>query len=203
MLNRQDESFARFERELALHTSPAMLGAKPANLITLREDGFVSENISRFNSRAKEKRLSLRELCRRDGRVLVMLCNDRLLEKQLCDSEVSGMFKRFGYGSCCGLCDYIARLSGRISGCGDFPHEIGLFLGYPTGDVKAFIEHKGRDCKLCGVWKVYTDVDSARRTFRRYDNCRRYVLSMLDRGQDIFTVLRLGQDSGSQTIRRN
>ena len=31
----------------------------------------------------------------------------------------------------------------------DFPHEIGLLLGYPLADVKAFIENEG---KLYCMW---------------------------------------------------
>ena len=32
------------------------------------------------------------------------------------------------------------------AGKADFPHEMGIFLGYPLGDVKGFIEHHGRNC---------------------------------------------------------
>lgn len=41
-------------------------------------------------------------------------------------------------------------LAGRIQNAGgEFPHEIGLFLGYPLGDVKGFIKHKA---KTASVW---------------------------------------------------
>lgn len=36
-----------------------------------------------------------------------------------------------------------------------FPHEVGLFLGYPLDDVTGFIEQKGKNYKCCGIWKVY------------------------------------------------
>ena len=36
-----------------------------------------------------------------------------------------------------------------------FPHEIGLFLGYPAEDVAGFISHKGHDFCYSGYWKVY------------------------------------------------
>ena len=38
-----------------------------------------------------------------------------------------------------------------------FPHEIGIFLGYPLADVAGFIRNKGRNCKCIGTWKVYGD----------------------------------------------
>ena len=62
----------------------------------------------------------------------------------------------------------------------EFPHEIGVFLGYPLDDVKGFIRHKGRDYTFCGCWKCYGDPQAARRRFERYHRCtavlrRRYA----------------------------
>lgn len=38
----------------------------------------------------------------------------------------------------------IVQLMRRISECKEFPHEIGLFLGYPPEDVCGFIEGKSK-----------------------------------------------------------
>ena len=54
----------------------------------------------------------------------------------------------------------------------DFPHEIGIFLGYPLWDVEGFIANKGQNYKLCGYWKVYEDVSGAIDRFREYDTLR-------------------------------
>ena len=56
-------------------------------------------------------------------------------------------------------------LCARLAQGGAFPHEIGLFLGYPIDDVVAFIANKGRNCLCCGCWKCYTDAEAARRRF--------------------------------------
>ena len=60
-------------------------------------------------------------------------------------------------------------IRGSAPGC--FPHEIGLFLGYPPEDVDGFIKHRAGGCKFCGFWKVYGDVDSAKAKFERYRSC--------------------------------
>ena len=53
--------------------------------------------------------------------------------------------------------------------CGEFPHEIGLFLNYPPEDVKCFMENKKCENQLRnGYWKVYGNVKKAKRTFRKY-----------------------------------
>ncbi len=63
----------------------------------------------------------------------------------------------------------------RMRGREDFPHEIGLFLGYPPEDVYGFI-HARLGAKCCGCWKVYGDVDAARRTFAKYRKCTKVYL---------------------------
>ena len=55
----------------------------------------------------------------------------------------------------------------------DFPHEVGLFLGYPPRDVEGFIREKARRAKCTGAWKVYGDEEVARKTFALYKRCTR------------------------------
>jgi hypothetical protein len=52
-----------------------------------------------------------------------------------------------------------------------FPHEIGVFLGYPLQDVKGFIENNGRNSKYTGLWKVYGDKAASIRMFEKYRKC--------------------------------
>ena len=88
------------------------------------------------------------------------------------------------------LLPLLQRLEERLAGtkqCG-FPHEIGLFLGYPPRDVEAFIANRGQHCLLCGTWKVYHDPDGARRCFDRYRRCTRIYCDRLQAG---FSVERL------------
>jgi hypothetical protein len=62
---------------------------------------------------------------------------------------------------------------GFSCGC---PHEIGVFLGYPLPDVRAFVRNKGRNYLLNGYWKVYTDVSYAVRMFQAFDQAKRNML---------------------------
>ena len=73
----------------------------------------------------------------------------------------------------------LSHLKKRLSQSEAFPHEIGLFLGYPLEDVIGFCRHKGEGCKLCGYWKVYGDVESARKSFALFDRCRELLFSHL------------------------
>ena len=48
----------------------------------------------------------------------------------------------------------MVELVRRLNGEEAFPHEIGLFLGYPPEDVDAFIKNGAAGEKCIGMWKV-------------------------------------------------
>lgn len=54
----------------------------------------------------------------------------------------------------------------------EFPHEIGVFLGYPMEDVIGFIENNDKNCLCTGYWKVYSNPERAKNLFRYYDEAR-------------------------------
>ncbi len=62
---------------------------------------------------------------------------------------------------------------------GAFPHEIGLFLGYPSEDVLGFIRNRAGNSKMTGAWKVYGDKEKAERIFEKYRKCTRCYLRRL------------------------
>ena len=65
------------------------------------------------------------------------------------------------------------QLADRLCCEGEFPHEIGVFLGYPLADVIGFIQNRGKNFTACGYWKVYTDPTAAQAEFDRYKKCER------------------------------
>ena len=119
----------------------------------------------------------------KDGALVYVYREDRL-EKDLKNGEAFSLLKRFGYlTNDSAYC--LSRLKLRLSENVCFPHEIGLFLGYPAGDVKGFIEHNGRDFKCMGCWKVYCNENEAKQTFARYKECTDIYKEMYSRGQGI------------------
>lgn len=116
--------------------------------------------------------LVLYPLRRVGGSALILLFRVSQLDAILKDREVRALLSGDGYPGG-GVFADLACLKARIADqSGEFPHEIGIFLGYPLCDVKGFIEHGGRDCKLCGIWKVYGDEKEAAACFARYERCR-------------------------------
>ena len=66
-----------------------------------------------------------------------------------------------------------------------FPHEIGLFLGYPPADVEGFIKSPNEGFCEVGYWKVYSDAEKARSVFRRYKQCTEEYGRMLRSGRTL------------------
>ena len=121
-----------------------------------------------------------------DGKALVYLYRPEMLEKDLCDPLARSILKDCGYPESSPLKE-IAWLRKRLGSCDSFPHEIGLFLGYPSCDVRGFIQQK--ECKYTGLWKVFeSDEQQAQKHFRR---CRRCVQAYLQRSQEGWSLSRL------------
>jgi hypothetical protein len=158
---------AGMEDVIIRHCSPVLLGCKPAALFTLAADspvplsGFMPPGIGHLVIR------------KREGGLLVFLFNEALLEKTVLDDPVvRGTLVGMGYPSRHSLSVFLVHLQKQFDHhkC---PHEVGLFLGYPLADVLGFIAHSGHGYKLCGMWKVYGDVERAKNQFRQYDLCRK------------------------------
>ena len=175
-----------FEKSMAYHLAPAMLGIKPACLMSMEKnkDG-LEENVELFNSRAYTKGMKLTVLCECKSRKLLFLYNEKLLSDRLADNRVRKLLESFGYDSRMTLEQQLERLSGRISASEDFPHEIGLFLGYPLGDVIGFIKNAGQNCKCVGCWKVYCNECEAVKAFARFKKCTSVYVRLWNQGRSV------------------
>ena len=182
----------KFCEKLAFHTAPTLLGIKCGSLISLETDKFSLDTQAQlFNRKAAVKGLVTKILCSCGSRTLLFVYNEKLMKKCLSNQQAQTILKQYGYPENVSIDECLDILSERIRSSGGFPHEIGIFLGYPLEDVLGFIENKGENFKLCGCWKVYGCEESARRTFANYEKCRRFLCRKLDEGTDIYHALKI------------
>ena len=128
----------------------------------------MKESIRSYNRLLSKKGLRVLPLRHSDNRALVYIFRPEALKEDLCDGLACRILKDRGY--CTNKADKcIVQLIKRISELDAFPHEVGLFLGYPPEDVSGFICNK--ECKYSGLWKVYGDVDVAQERFEEYRRC--------------------------------
>ena len=162
--------------------APTMARLKTGNMFSCAFDsmGQMTDELRHLNQRLRHKGLRILPLRWQDGKALLYLYRPRLLERDLRDSLSQKLLSECGYTSCnANAC--LARLILRLRTEETFPHEIGLFLGYPPADVDGFM-HRKDECKLCGLWKVYDDVEGAVRQFARCRHCTEVYLNCLSRG---------------------
>lgn len=184
--------YYNFCQKLALHTAPTLLGIKCASLVSLSSSEFdLDFHSSYFNRRASSKGLKSRILCCCGDRKLMLIYSEKLLEKRLSEDIARKILCRYGYPQTSCISENLERLSERMGMCGDFPHEIGIFLGYPVEDVAGFIKNKGENFKMCGCWKVYGSEENAKRTFENYNKCRRFLCGKLSEVPDIYRALKI------------
>lgn len=178
-----------FEEILIRHAAPVLAGVKPSALISFPRERFPSlpALARRYTKALWEKGLALSVMCRCSHHFLLFVCRPALLHSRLLEPGVREFLSRFGY-SCESFPHTMTQLRRRLREARGFPHEVGLFLGYPLRDVLAFLGEVPASCKLCGYWKVYSDVDRARAMFRRYDRCRRSLCARLAMGMSLEQV---------------
>lgn len=166
--------------------APVLAGIKPGSMFPYRPEGNQSlpELLRRWNGVLGPKGVQVIGVRRcSSGGFLIYVYRPRQVEKILREPDVAAFLRGCGYAGDLTLPQALRKLTGRLSRSAEFPHEVGVFLGYPLPDVLGFIEHSGTDCLCSGCWKVYHAPGEARRTFRRYEACTRAYQALYRQGK--------------------
>ena len=180
----------RFEESLIRHCAATLAGHKCGSLFSYRPapDEDTAAHIAEINVLISGKGLRARLLKRCPHGDLVYLYRPAMLEARLCAPETARFLETLGYGGL-SMEGCLAALAQRIH-CGEFPHEIGAFLGYPAADIDGFIRCHGKGAVLVGEWKVYADKQKAKALFARYKSCRKALLSKVNEGKSLAQIFR-------------
>ena len=158
-----------FECALVDYCAPVLSGLKPANLFRYigSDREYVYKEVRRLNDSLHHKGITVRVLkeCSRSGCFLVYVYRMSMLDVVLHDPEARSFLVQNGYGADDDAEMLIRRLSDRLCVEKNFPHEIGVFLGYPLIDVVGFIENQGKNYTCSGCWKAYGDSENAKKKF--------------------------------------
>ena len=168
------------------HCAPTLTGLKLGSLFLYREFGLERE-IRLWNKNLNKKGIFV-EILREDERgALIYVYRRKQLAHLLENQRVNGMLAKYGYS--CEEPDEVLRVLGkRLKKKRGFPHEIGIFLGYPLEDVVGFIQNGGKNYMFCGCWKVYCNEQLARRQFERLIKCKRICNRLYEEGQSIMRL---------------
>lgn len=182
-----------FEALLVNQCAPTLAGMKPASLFRYqgRVPGEARQLAERWARQLAPRGLTLRVLktCRVTGACMLLLYREDWLRRILAEPSNRRFLEQQGYPADADLPQLLERLSDRLCLEQDYPHEIGLFLGYPLEDVVGFIENRGRNFTCCGYWKAYGDPAAARRRFAQYRRCTETCSRRFRQGATILDLI--------------
>ncbi len=160
------------EEDLIRYSAPTLAGLKTANLFWYswesREE--FENSLAFWKGIFQEKGLDITIMRTTAQRALLYVNRRKKLEADLKREKTQTMLKAEGYNYS-NAKEAVKILQNKLQACEKFPHEIGLFLGYPEEDVQGFIENHGKNCKCCGCWKVYCNERDAQKMFHKFKKC--------------------------------
>jgi hypothetical protein len=170
---------------LLVKAAPVMLKVKPAMLVRLTNCNRAVE-LQRYDIFCIHQQDILKVLkldyviMKNNGADFQVLFYDRPeLEKVLANKANQAFLSNFGYSSAWNAEQFLDELRKRFCGK-EFPHEIGVFLGYPLKDVSGFIE-KSPECVPVpnGMWRVFGSPNESLHLMWKYrfaEDIGRYVI---------------------------
>ena len=172
----------QFEELLAYHCAPTLKGYKIANMFHVSRTLFpcAEEIILEYNEKFRQKGLTFCILQAERPRITFYLYSIDSFIKILKQEKIRVFLERLGYPthSPTACLDFLEKRMEEAT----YPHEIGIFLGYPLEDVLGFIQNK--PCCCMGAWKVYdqNSVSRCKELFSLFEYVRNQFIRGVENG---------------------
>lgn len=174
------------EEYLIRHCAPTLAGIKTGSLFTCPYTcpKALLDSVRTLNKRLRSRGLRVLPLRLSEEKALIYVYRPKKLSADIGNQEALTILRKQGYDTAsCESC--VGCLARRLRGEKEFPHEIGLFLGYPPEDVCGFMENKACNCKCVGCWKVYGDEEAAKKKFAQFKKCTKVYSDQWAKGRNI------------------
>ena len=174
------------EPRLIIQNAAVLKGKRISGMLFLND-----KELARISMKLHNTNISLIILCTCKKRHLVMVYRAKELEEHLRSKEVSDYLREFGYRRDDFISNLIRlhqRMNGFYNKMKEFPHEVGVFLGYPICDIKGFLENKGERYLHSGYWKIYGNLEETRKKFLSYDEAREIAIDEFLSGRELESI---------------
>lgn len=174
------------ELRLIIQNAAVLKGRRISGMLFLND-----KELARISMKLHNTNISLIILCTCKKRHLVMVYRAKELEEHLRSKEVSDYLREFGYRRDDFISNLIRlhqRMNGFYNKMKEFPHEVGVFLGYPICDIKGFLENKGERYLHSGYWKIYGNLEETRKKFLSYDEAREIAIDEFLSGRELESI---------------
>jgi hypothetical protein len=172
-----------------LECSEVLAGVKPANLISIvNRTRPCGRNLYQLwqhhhaEFAIHSNKLNILVLRSRPQAILLLCYNSDQLERNLSHAGVRVLLQKAGYENGASSADLLAELCCRIQINNSFPHEIGLFIGYPAKDVAAFMGMVNLPFACQCLWKIYGNPTQSLELAEQYRCCRQKMCEILATG---------------------
>lgn len=183
MVNQAVTNPGTFEAALVRQCAPTLAGVKPGSIFTFHHTSkeSVREKVRQWDVRLAPMGLSVQAIRECSRYAIVYVFRRSHLEQILSEENCHQFLLNAGYQNAewDGL---LAQLTYRLQTQPEFPHEIGIFLGYPLRDVMGFIQNRGNNYTCSGLWKSYGDPSEAQACFAFYKKCSRTFCKLFEQG---------------------
>lgn len=182
----------KFERQLVYHCGLTLHGVKVASMFAIDKEAVKKESIeiNLLRGMLRKGGIEIAVLKSCEHKLLFLVYHRKTLAKTLSVKGVKAFLTQYGYHQQQTLEEKVNLLKAHVQSSGSFPHEIGIFLGYPLEDVIGFIEHKGKKSKWAGYWKVYGNVEEAKGLFQQFTADKTQLCKRWEKGASIAQILR-------------
>ena len=174
------------ELRLIIQNAAVLKGKRISGMLFLND-----KELARISMKLHNTNISLIILCTCKKRHLVMVYRAKELEEHLRSKEVSDYLREFGYRRDDFISNLIRlhqRMNGFYNKMKEFPHEVGVFLGYPICDIKGFLENKGERYLHSGYWKIYGNLEETKKKFLSYDEAREIAIDEFLSGRELESI---------------
>ena len=158
-----------------------ILGSKPAEIINVpgsKEDKKIKlSQIEAFFSNCS--RITYRIITTHDGGKRVLFINEKSMEKVLVNKRCINFLKFVGYSSDYELNAYMDELVFRLQS-EEFPHEIGVSLGYPLKDVLGFMGYGKNELVEVKNWRIYGDKEISYEVYNNFMRDKAIMKEMIE-----------------------
>jgi hypothetical protein len=179
-----------------LECAEVLAGVKPANLISIgnRPQPCGRNLFQLWQSHNEELAtrltgLTIKVLQTKEKSLLLFCYNNDHLQRHLAHAGIRTLLHRAGYEADFSTAALLAELCRRIGENNSFPHEIGLFIGYPAKDVAAFMGLIKLPFVCQCLWKVYGNPEQSLDLAEQFRCCRQRMGAVLRTGKQ--TALQL------------
>lgn len=182
------------EVRLALQCAPLITKIKISNLLTVS-----SKESDRIHAILAGTEIESYCLYRQREQSIYFLYDRSELEKCLQEISIKQALAGYGYPNVeiAGILECLCkRYAAFRNGEGNFPHEMGILLGYPIEDVEGFVKNEGENYLYAGYWKVYKDVEDKKLLFDSYECAKEGLMLLVGHGYSIRAIIEYIQRNG-------